>query len=293
MDVQAEHGHTRIAHPILEGLALAGFSRAQIKVLLVVVRSTYGWNRKSAEMSYTDLIEATDLSRSTVSDAVNALVEAGVLLQLQAPGFRSKGRYGLQKDPTRWGPFSCSPASLGVRSAEQSGQPNSTGQPDGSVRSAEQNSTGQPNTEPLKTVEPQGGSNPLKKGKKGKTRDTSKNGPVSELWSVFLEELGGDGRQPSLTDSRRKRLAALYAEQLEGEDDPPEAFRWILRAVKASDHHMSTRAYQLPESLFRNAERRERWTLDGLALRNGKGHDDDPLRMTAAELRERERRADG
>lgn len=90
------------------------------------------------------------------------------------------------------------------------------------------------------------------------------------LWSVWLEELGGSGRRPSLTEKRRKVLEALHREQLAGEPDPLEAFRAICRAVKASPHHMETRAYQLPESLFRNPERRERWALDGAAA-NGKG----------------------
>ena len=42
-----------------------------------------------------------------------------------------------------------------------------------------------------------------------------------------------------------------------------EEFRGILKAVKASEHHMKERAWQMPESLFRNEERRERWSLKG------------------------------
>lgn len=87
---------------------------------------------------------------------------------------------------------------------------------------------------------------------------------VKDAWAVFLEELGGNGRQPKLTDKRRKKLAALHEEQLAGSEDPVAEFRAIVRELKASDHHMSKRAYQMPESFLRNPERRERWTLEAL-----------------------------
>ena len=59
-------------------------------------------------------------------------------------------------------------------------------------------------------------------------------------------------------------MARLYREQLKGQADPVGVFRSICVTVRASDHHMSKRAYSLPESLFRTAERRETWTLDAM-----------------------------
>lgn len=117
-------------------------------------------------------------------------------------------------------------------------------------------------------------------------KDTSKSvvsdvhhvGP-KELWTIWLDHLGGNGRQPTLTDKRRKKLDALLDEQLTTDPDldPLKLFGAILEAVTASDHHMSERAYQMPESLFRNAERRERWTLAGLeVLEHGTGGMDAP-----------------
>jgi len=93
---------------------------------------------------------------------------------------------------------------------------------------------------------------------------------TTELWEVFIDELGGEKPHPSLTPKRRDLLARLYSEQLlprcrEMGTEPPDLFRRICRSVKASDHHMSQSQYQLPESLFKTAERRERWTLDGIS----------------------------
>ncbi len=105
-----------------------------------------------------------------------------------------------------------------------------------------------------------------------KELDTSKSAPpIADLWQVWLDELGGKPPHPKLTDSRKKLLATLYREQLKDDLDPLARFRSICRAVLASDHHMSVRTYQLPESLFKNAERRERWYLAGV---NGGGRRD-------------------
>lgn len=87
-----------------------------------------------------------------------------------------------------------------------------------------------------------------------------------ELWEVWLDELSPSPPHPALTRRRAKILEALYVEQLSANgSDPLVLFRKVLRAVKGSAHHMSTRAYQLPESLFRNEERRESWTHRALA----------------------------
>ena len=90
---------------------------------------------------------------------------------------------------------------------------------------------------------------------------------ASTLWDAWLEALSPRGPHPKLTDKRKRVLNALHREQLSQHGlDPTELFKSILKAVKGSSHHMGTRAYQLPESLFRNQERRESWTHRGLAL---------------------------
>ena len=86
------------------------------------------------------------------------------------------------------------------------------------------------------------------------------------LWEVWLEELSPKPPHPKLTSKRRTALMSLYTEQLSSNGtDPLVLFRRVLRAVKSSSHHMATRAYQLPESLFRSEERRESWTHKALA----------------------------
>jgi hypothetical protein len=92
------------------------------------------------------------------------------------------------------------------------------------------------------------------------------NTQADALWAVYLEELSPKPPHPRLTDKRKSVLVALYDEQLSRNgSDPLVLFRKVLKAVKGSAHHMGTRAYQLPESLFRSEERRESWTHRALA----------------------------
>lgn len=101
--------------------------------------------------------------------------------------------------------------------------------------------------------------------------------PVSDMWEMWLRRFGGSGRQPTLTGARSKALQKLWDEQLKDEDEPFKTFSKVLDAVKASDHHMSKREYQYPDSLFRNDSRRDRWVdiaING-QVQNG---DDTPIR---------------
>jgi hypothetical protein len=86
------------------------------------------------------------------------------------------------------------------------------------------------------------------------------------LWDIWLEELGGKQPHPRLTQRRTKVLMKLYSEQLtKHPGDPLVLFCAVLREVKKSKHHMSVRGYQMPESLFRNVERSERWVLSAVS----------------------------
>lgn len=106
------------------------------------------------------------------------------------------------------------------------------------------------------------------KGKEEET-DTSKLAePIVDLWEIWIEELGGKAPHPKLTEKRRQVLRLFFREHLRSEDDPLAVFRKVLQAVQRSDHHMGTRAYQMPESLFRNPERRDTWRQ--AARTNGK-----------------------
>jgi hypothetical protein len=110
----------------------------------------------------------------------------------------------------------------------------------------------------------------VKTVKTKKAKDPATKQRADALWAVYLEEMSPKPPHPRLTSKRASVLMALYTEQLSSNGtDPLVLFRKVLKAVKGSPHHMATRAYQLPESLFRSEERRESWTHRALAKVKG------------------------
>lgn len=102
---QVEDGYTRIANELLDEIIRHPFSKRQIKVLLAVVRQTYGYNRKSHAMSYSVLADATGLFRRHVISTVAELAEAGVLVVEGSGVVRNGGELkavGVNKRYTEW-----------------------------------------------------------------------------------------------------------------------------------------------------------------------------------------------
>lgn len=60
---QQENGHTRIANELLEAILIYPFNAGEYKVMLKILRNTYGWSRKKAKLSYGEISRATGMSR--------------------------------------------------------------------------------------------------------------------------------------------------------------------------------------------------------------------------------------
>lgn len=82
--------YSRVPNCVLE--IIGEMSEAELKVTLVIIRNTFGWQRDLVPMSIKDLQEGTGLSRQSVMNGINAGMERGTISR------RSKGRsflYGL------------------------------------------------------------------------------------------------------------------------------------------------------------------------------------------------------
>jgi phage replication O-like protein O len=152
--VQLENGHVRIANPIVEALALAPFSAAQLRIVMHVIRMSYGWQRSEAEISLTAYCAGTGLGRSTAHAAVKGLVDARVLEVVRPAEFRTPAIYRLQKDPRKWAePYRCNPPSL---ASDSTGELDSTGKLDSpEIETGQYRETGQGCTGKLDCPEPQ------------------------------------------------------------------------------------------------------------------------------------------
>ena len=97
---QVEDGHTRIANPVLEALMRTALNGSEFRVLLTVVRKTWGWCKKEDSLSFSQIAEITGLPRRTVIRAANHLLAMNLLLKRATSGKPSVWK--VNKDFEQW-----------------------------------------------------------------------------------------------------------------------------------------------------------------------------------------------
>lgn len=101
-DVQLEHGYTKIANELLEVLARTPLNATQLRIILVLWRYTYGYNRKEHELSESFLSKATGISKRYISKEINKLVKYGILKIVRESSYTSPRVYTFSKDYDSW-----------------------------------------------------------------------------------------------------------------------------------------------------------------------------------------------
>lgn len=78
---QLEDGYTRIANEILESMARVKLSPTQYRLLFVIWRYTYGFQRKEHDMSLSFLSEATGCDKRSIQRELKSLEERKIIKQ--------------------------------------------------------------------------------------------------------------------------------------------------------------------------------------------------------------------
>ena len=99
---QLENGYTKIADEILEVLPKYKFNGSQMRILMVILRYTYGFSRKQHELSLTFISEATGMNRTQVRRELNTLIAKNVILVLKEASFRKPRVIAFNKNYDQW-----------------------------------------------------------------------------------------------------------------------------------------------------------------------------------------------
>ena len=99
---QKENGYTSIANELLEQIYRRRFSASQLKILLLVIRFTYGFNRRTATLSNTFIAAGIGMHEITVSKEVGTLLRDNVLKLHKKPTFHNSRVIGINKDYESW-----------------------------------------------------------------------------------------------------------------------------------------------------------------------------------------------
>ena len=112
---QVEDGYTRIANELLEAISNSHafpVTLRQLRVVLAIIRKTYGFNKKTDRISDSQLAAETGLSRQNVNKAKRELLAMGVLLMVGH-------KIGVNKHPEQWD-FSAQPEKDNLRQTRDS-----------------------------------------------------------------------------------------------------------------------------------------------------------------------------
>lgn len=102
MGPQIENGYTRIANELLEVLSQLNLNGTQYKILLVVFRYTYGFQRKAHELSLTFISNATGSHKAVIQREVSNLIKMNILTEISAPTFNKPRVIGFNKNYSSW-----------------------------------------------------------------------------------------------------------------------------------------------------------------------------------------------
>ena len=97
---QLEHGYTRIANELLEEILRYSLTGGELRILLAVIRLTYGWRRKEAVLKIREMAQVAGLSERHAKRIVKRLARDWLLFR--RPLSRVKVVVGLNKQFSTW-----------------------------------------------------------------------------------------------------------------------------------------------------------------------------------------------
>ena len=92
---QTENGYTRIAHEVLEALYKINLSPYESRILMYILRNTWGRQKKMGEFSLPLIARETGVERGNVGRALRSLIKQNIVVA-------NNGTYGPQKDYEKW-----------------------------------------------------------------------------------------------------------------------------------------------------------------------------------------------
>ena len=99
---QLEDGYTRIANELMEELIRRDFNGSQMKVILCLIRNTYGYGRKECDFSVGFICKNTGIDKRNVIAILKSLIDGRVFNITGASTFTQPRRIALNKNYEEW-----------------------------------------------------------------------------------------------------------------------------------------------------------------------------------------------
>ncbi|HEK2869578.1 TPA: replication protein [Proteus mirabilis] len=190
-----EDGYTRIANDLFEAVMCADLTARQLKVVMAIIRKTYGFGKKLDRITNTQIAEMTGIHHTHVCKAKNEMIAMNIVIS-------SGNKIGINKDFTEWN-FNISQVSETLaKSANKT-----------LAKTANSHKPSQLNTKETITKEKKESNTPLTphevKGGESVKPTKRKSTPINydEYLNAYNEEVGD--RLPHAVEANEKRKTRL------------------------------------------------------------------------------------
>jgi len=75
---QVEDGYTKIVNSIVEALCQTDLSGTEMRMVLFLLRKTYGWNKKIDAISQSQFAEGVNINRRNVNREIKRLINRNI-----------------------------------------------------------------------------------------------------------------------------------------------------------------------------------------------------------------------
>ena len=98
---QKEKGYVPIANELLDAICRADLSKQELKVLLCIIRFTYGYNKKQGLISLSTIQDYTGIDRSNISKTIAKLKVKNIIVT-DGISYTQPRTFEIQKDYEKW-----------------------------------------------------------------------------------------------------------------------------------------------------------------------------------------------
>lgn len=183
-DVQTENGFTRIANELLEQISKFKFNGTEFRIIMIVWRYTYGFNRKGHALSTSFISEAICMDNSRVRKVLKKLIDTNVILVLKEATFNESRVLSFNKNYKVWG--------------------------------VESDGRGQEEPHPPKRTQPEGSNKTQPQGSKRTQPQGSNTTPKKDIFKDSIKESIKDNRpSPVVVDNDFSEALKFYQENLQ------------------------------------------------------------------------------
>lgn len=274
---QLEDGFTRIANELFDAILAYPFSARQLKVLMTLIRKTYGYNKKRDDISASQIGDACGLARNHVTTVLGELADMNVIK-------KRAGQFGslleVNKKYSEW-------SVCDVKTSPKSGQgsPKSGLVPNQDAGSPDSGQVGSPKSGHTKDNLPK--DNQQKTGVKADV-------DFEQAWGIYPKRDGGNSKAGALKAWNARKKAGVSTEDMLAGVRRYAAYcvardmvgtQYVKQAVTffgPDGHYAETWATAQPPPRAKSRYGEQKQILDELTGRNRDHDPDDPFTIEAA-----------